>query len=127
VYIFVATGATCRKVCELLNNNPHIIFLKMTVPATFICMGAAEFKIGFFMVKTYRAPHIFIVATFAICPRIIYLTDKGLMYVFMAVNAFFPYLPETPGCVFFVTGEAGSGKMRTSQWKNTGIVLFNGE
>jgi hypothetical protein len=47
------------------------------------------------------------------------------MYVFMAIAAFFPDLPETPFFRFFVTCKTGRCQMCALQPEWTLVMLFN--
>jgi len=58
----------------------------------------------------------------AIRPGIVFLTDEGIMYVIMTINALHPNLPEAPFFFFFMTNETGCRQVSAFQLKSTLIV-----
>ena len=88
-------------------------------------MGPFQDISRFRMIKAYFAPLITVVTTHTKGFRIIFRIKNRFMDVFMAIIAFYPYLPEAPSVFLFMTGETGSCQMCTGQFKGTFIMHFN--
>lgn len=90
-------------------------------------MGTRKCKPGLGMVKGYVVPLGRVMAGSTILFRIIFLINKALVDVFMAIGATDTDLPETPFLLFLVTGKTRGCKVRPFKLKDSRIMLFDGK
>jgi len=105
MHIFMTIGAIGSYTGKFLVSVSCLFFIKMAVAASLFSMSTFEFKLCFLMIKFNIIPFAQIMAGFAICFRIVFVTYKGLMNVLMAVLTAFTNFFKFPFLLFFMTGK----------------------
>ena len=88
-------------------------------------MSTCQFKIRQTVVKPVCLPPGYIMTSLTGLIGIIFFIDISHMNVFMAINASFTDIPETPPCRLLMTRKTRGGQMGTFQLKISLIMFFN--